>query len=278
MERRKALRLAIAGIATGGAGVLTLTTAFKPDIAPAAIPEKLELENDELIWLYTHLDPATTAELAYEDYPNGSCMYGVFNSIVSQLAEKIGEPFASFPTKMMKYGHGGVNGSGTICGALNGAAALIGLLVNGKQIQDALVADIFHTYEHSLLPIFEPKTPGLDYTPPNTISSSPLCHVSTTRWGEASGLRIESKERKERCRRLTADVAAMTVSTLNAYHTNTFVANSHDNKAVRTCMSCHGSQGKLGNTAGKMDCTSCHTESTGHKLFGDAHYKFMKER
>lgn len=278
MERRKAIKLAVAGIATGGVGVVTLTTAFKPDIMTAAIPEKLELVDGESLWLYTRLDPATTAELAYKDYPNGSCMYGVFNSVISQLAEKIGEPFASFPTKMMKYGHGGVNGSGTICGALNGAAALVGLMVNGKQIQDALVADIFHFYENSQLPISEPNNPGMDYTPPTSISKSPLCHASTTRWGEVSGLRIDSKERKERCRRLTADVAAKTVSTLNAYHDNTFVANAHDNETVRTCMSCHGSEGKLGNTAGKMDCTSCHTKSVGHKLFGDIHYKFMKER
>jgi len=277
MERRKALKLAVAAIATGGVGAITLATAFKPDLKPAAKPKKLEFVNGESTWIYTRLDPAVTAELAYKDYPNGSCMYGVFNSVISQLAEKIGEPFTSFPTYMMKYGHGGVNGSGTICGSLNGAAALIGLLVNGKEIQDALAAEIFYQYENSPLPIFKPNTPAMDYEPPTSIAESILCHASNTKWGDATGLRIDSKERKERCRRLTADMAAKTVSILNAYHEDSFVANAHDNETVRTCMSCHGNEGKLANTAGTMNCTSCHTKSLGHKIFGDLHYKLIKE-
>ena len=35
MERRKAIKLSVAAIATGGAGAATLATAFKPDIKPA---------------------------------------------------------------------------------------------------------------------------------------------------------------------------------------------------------------------------------------------------
>ena len=277
MERRRALRLGVAALATGGVGVATLTTAFKPDVNPAAEPEKLEAEEGGSSWNYTRLDPALTAELAYKNYPKGSCMYGVFSSVVEQLAEKIGEPFTSFPTQMMKYGHGGVNGSGTICGSLNGAAALIGLLASGKAIQDSLMSELFHIYECSPLPVFKPAIPAMDYTPPTSIAQSPLCHASNSRWGKETGLRVDSKERKERCRRLTADIAARTVTVLNYYHENAFVANAHDNETERNCMSCHGTQGKLANTSGSMDCKSCHTESLGHKLFGDAHYKFMKE-
>ena len=179
---------------------------------------------------------------------------------------------------MMRYGHGGVNGQGTVCGALNGAAALIGLLVEGKEHQDALVAELFSLYENTPLPVFKPSEPGLDYKPPTSVAKSVLCHASTTRWGKVAGLRIDSKERKERCRRLTADIAAQTVIILNRYNENTFFTNAHDNETVRTCMTCHGNEGKLSNTAGKMNCTSCHTKSLGHKLFGDAHYRFMKKR
>lgn len=278
MERRKALKLAVAGIATGGVGALTLGASFKPEVKEAARPVKLNCEEGDSKWKYKKLDPELTAELAYRDYPDGSCMYGVFNSIVSQLAREIGEPFVSFPTHMMKYGHGGVNGNGTICGTLNGAAALIGLLVEDKSTQDALVEELFHLYENSPLPNFSPESPGLDYTPPTSIAGSFLCHASTTRWGKVSGLRIDSKERKERCRRLTADIAAKTVTILNTYHDNNFVAHSNVNETVGSCMTCHGSSGKLGNTSGKMTCTSCHTKSIGHRVFGNAHYKFMKER
>jgi len=140
MERRKAIRLSFAAVAAGGAGALVLTKAFKPEIKPDAEPEKLEYQETESAWTYLPLDPGVTAELAYAEYPNGSCMYGIFKSVIVQLAEKIGEPFSSFPIHMMKYGHGGVNGHGTICGALNGAAALIGLLVEGRVNQDAMAA------------------------------------------------------------------------------------------------------------------------------------------
>lgn len=278
MDRRKAIKLSAAAISVGGAGAATLAIAFKPDIKPVSSPASLEFKGRESSWTYLPLDPAVTAELAYREYPNGSCMYGVFNSIILQLTNIIGEPFASFPTQMMKYGHGGVNGSGTICGALNGAAALIGLLVDGKEVQDALAAELFHLYETTPLPVFKPNEPALDFIPATSVAKSSLCHTSTTRWGQAAGLRIDSKERKERCRRLTADIAAQTVTILNSYHENTFVTNAHDNETVRTCMTCHGNEGKLGNTAGKMNCTSCHTKSLGHRIFGDAHYKFMKKR
>lgn len=275
MERRKALTLTAAAIATGGIGLATLATAFKPKVKPAAEPKKLEFKGSESPYAYASLNPTVTAEVAYGDYPDGSCMYGVFNSVISQLADKVGDPFTSFPTQMMKYGHGGVGGTGTICGALNGGAALIGLMVEEKKVQDALVAELFRIYESSPLPVFEPDKPAMDFTPPPSVAESFLCHASTTRWGKTTGFRIDSKERKERCRRLTADVAAHTVEILNNYHSNSFVANSHDNEGVRTCMTCHGSEGKLGNTSGKMSCTSCHTKSVGHKLFGDVHYKLM---
>ena len=278
MERREAIKISVAAIAAGGVGAVTLTTAFKPDIKPAAAPEKLGWTQRDSQWTYLPLDPAVTAALAYKEYPNGSCMYGTFTSIILQLAERIGEPFSSFPVQMMRYGHGGVNGQGTVCGALNGAAALIGLLVEGKEHQDALVAELFSSYENTPLPVFKPSEPGLDYKPPTSVAKSVLCHASTTRWGEVAGLRIDSKERKERCRRLTADIAAQTATILNRYNENTFFTNAYDNETVRTCMTCHGNEGKLSNTAGKMNCTSCHTKSLGHKLFGDAHYRFMKKR
>jgi hypothetical protein len=179
---------------------------------------------------------------------------------------------------MMRYGHGGVNGYGTICGALNGAAALIGLLVQGKEKQDALAAELFSYYENTPLPVFKPANSASGFTPPISVAKSTLCHSSTTRWGKKAGFRIDSKERKERCRRLTADVAAQTVTVLNNYHDSTFLTNAHDNKRVRTCMTCHGNESKLSNTSGKMECTSCHSKSLGHRLFGDVHYKLMKER
>jgi hypothetical protein len=278
MERRNAIKLAMGAVAAGGVGAITLSTAFKTDAKPAAEPKNIEFKQGESQWKYIQLNPEETAERAYNDYPNGSCMYGVFNSIISQLAEKVGEPFVSFPTQMMKYGHGGVGGYGTICGTLNGAAALVGLLVEGKEIQNALIADLFRMYEETPLPTFKPEKPAMDFELPTSVAESVLCHASTTRWGKNAGFRIDSKERKERCRRLTADMAAQTVVVLNSYFANAFMANMHDNETVRTCTTCHGSEGKLGNISGSMNCTSCHEKSLAHKVFGDSHYKYMSKR
>ena len=277
MERRKALKVAVGAVAAGGIGTFALATAFKPDIPDAKKAQKLAKGNELSDWKYVSLDPSETAKLAYENYPQGSCMYGVFSSVILQLAEKVGEPYASFPVRMMKYGHGGIGGYGTTCGSLNGAAALIGLLVEEKEIQNILIADLFHWYENTPFPAYSPAEPGMDYTPPTSASGSVLCHASTTKWGEISGLRIDSKERKERCRRLTADVAARTTTLLNQYFSNAYVAHTRDNETARTCMTCHGSQGKVGNTSGHMTCTSCHEKSLGHRVFGDIHYRLMDD-
>ncbi len=257
--------------------MVTLSTAFKPEPPPADAPKKLKFNGDEKSWEYIPLDPATTAQLAYREYPDGSCMYGVFSSIVSQLAEKIGEPYSSFPIHMMKYGHGGIGGSGTICGTLNGATALMGLLVSNKGIRDALTSELFGWYERSAFPTFIPEESTLDVSLPNSVSESVLCHASNTKWAMNSGYRIDSKERKERCRRMTADVAAQTVVILNSYFDNSFITSGQNNETVSSCIACHGSQGKVGNTASKMNCTMCHEKSVGHKVFGDIHYKLLKE-
>lgn len=277
MNRRKAMKIAAGAIAGSGACIFTLSTAFKPKYQPEEKSQKLEHKKAKSDWMYNPLDPAETAEVAYGYYKEGSCMYATFKSVVTQLADKSGEPYASFPFHMMKYGHGGIGGFGTICGALNGAAALIGLLVAEKKIQDSLITGLFRWYEKSKLPEFRPQMPISDFTPPLSNSNSTLCHASTTNWGKAAGYAVNSDERKERCRRLTGDVAAQITVVLNEYFNNTYMTSGHDDETVRKCMTCHGKDGKLGDTSGKMSCTSCHTESIGHRIFSDAHYKLMKK-
>jgi hypothetical protein len=278
MNRRTALKVAAAGLVGGGAGVLTLTNAFKPEVLPPSKPKKLEPKAAESDWVYHQLDPAVTANLAYSVFDNGSCMYAVVHSFVSQLAARFGEPYASFPSHMMKYGHGGIGGFGTVCGALNGAAALIGLLVADKDTQDALITDLFRWYERTPLPEFQPDTAILNFAPPASVSRSTLCHASITSWGQNTGYRAKSKQRKERCRRLTGDVAAKLTAIMNQLTDKTYTTDGHDDETTRTCMTCHGKQGKLGNTGGKMTCASCHSESMGHRLFSDLHYKLMDKK
>jgi hypothetical protein len=277
MDRRKAMKLAAGALAGGGIGLVTLSTAFKLKNQPAEEPHKLEYTETESTWKYTPLEPAVTAEIAYNLYSEGSCMFATVKSVISQLAETVGEPYLSFPFHMFKYGHGGVGGYGSVCGALNGAAALIGLLVSEKSIQDKMIADIFQWYEKEKFPVFSPVNPVYDYAPVKSVPNSILCHASNTNWCKDSGFKVDSKERKERCRRLTGDVAGKITGALNTIHANQYIANTQSNETVNNCLACHGKEGKVNNSSVMMDCNSCHPESIGHKVFADIHYKLMKE-
>lgn len=277
MNRRKAMKLAAGVFAGGGFGLFTLSNAFKPEKAATAAPFKIDYNAPETSWKYTRLDPAVTAELAYASYSGGSCMFATVKSIINQLAEQIGEPYSSFPIHMFKYGHGGVGGYGTVCGALNGAAAVVGLLIPEKTVQDRMINDIFHWYENESFPAFIPENPGYECTLPKSVPNSVLCHASNTKWCLDSGYNISSEERKERCRRLTADVARKVSLALNDIYSGEYIANAHANDASNACLACHGKEGKIKNSLVKMTCNSCHTESVGHRVFSDVHYKFMKE-
>jgi hypothetical protein len=277
MDRRKAMKAAVGAVAGTGIGLFTLSSAFKTEKQPKVEPTKIDYDQPtETNWKYVLLDPAISAQLAYEFYSEGSCMYATVKSIISQLSEKIGEPFTSFPIHLFKYGHGGVGGYGSVCGTLNGAGALIGLLVNDKSIQNRIITDIFRWYEQSSLPAFRPENPGYEYTPAKSVSYSVLCHASNTNWCKTAGFNVNSKERKERCRRMTSDVVYKVTTSLNNIYNNTYIADTVTNEDANTCLACHGSGGKINNATVQMNCTSCHPKSLGHRVFADVHYKMMK--
>lgn len=213
-------------------------------------------------WLYRELDPNATAARAYDGYPKGHCMYGVFSAVMTQLGEKYGEPYRSFPIGMMHYGGGGGGGWGSLCGALNGSAALMGLFVGKEKDMKKLVAELFLWYEQTLLPVYSPAEPGLDVEIPKSISDSVLCHASATFWCKVAGQKESSKPRKERCRRLTADVARKTVEILNDYQRDRFAATCQASEEVKECQSCHGKGSEKENSKGAMSCTSCHFSHT----------------
>ena len=48
-------------------------------------------------WPYVKLDPAQTAELAYNEWYRLFCGAAVVSSVFSQLREKVGGPYNSFP-------------------------------------------------------------------------------------------------------------------------------------------------------------------------------------
>ena len=68
MNRRKAMTIAAGVVVGGGAGLLTITNAFKPETLYDDEPHKLDYKQLEDDWKYSPLDPSLTAELAYKYY------------------------------------------------------------------------------------------------------------------------------------------------------------------------------------------------------------------
>lgn len=224
-------------------------------------------------WVYVELDEGLVAKKAYELFPHGGCMYALTGSIVTTLGDMVGEPYRSFPFRMMQYGAGGTGGWGTICGALNGAAAMIGLMHAKKGIEagarplDAfpwyrLIAEVFRWYETAELPKYQPEECANSFEIPSSVAGSVLCHVSLSNWCKISGHKAFTPEMQERCRRLTADVARKTVDVLNCELKGAPFAGGLAPE-VKSCIDCHGKQDRA-DAIGKMTCSSCHKFSKEH--------------
>ena len=208
-------------------------------------------------WPYQELDPEAVAERAYEAFYEGHCCYGAFEGLIGELREQVGNPYTFIPTKMMEFGKGGAVGWGTLCGALNGASALISLVTEDY----ARVAnELIGWYTITPIPTYKPTSPKLEIPDVASISESPLCHVSVTKWCNAAGFGSKSPERKERCARLTAQVAAHAAELLNqiAKNPEEFSGVWAPPVSVEECLSCHGPHGAVANVFGKMDCLMCH--------------------
>ena len=62
-------------------------------------------------WPYVKLDPEKTAEIAYNEWYRVFCGAAVISSVFSQLREKVGEPYKSFPDRCLCFSrrwHGGL--------------------------------------------------------------------------------------------------------------------------------------------------------------------------
>lgn len=231
-------------------------TLVPPPPQPTATPVKLEIPPAP--WSYKKIDPVAAAERGYAAYYNGGCMFGAFEGIIGEL-RTAGFPFDTFPTTMMKYGAGGVSGWGTLCGALNGGAALI-FLVSDPKVGNPIINELYSWYATEALPNYKPKTPKFDII--SSVAESQLCHASVTKWCDKSGFKALSPERAERCAWVTASVAKYTVELLNAQADTTFKIAHPIPTAVTECLSCHGKGGVVENVhmSNNNSCFSCHED------------------
>jgi hypothetical protein len=217
-------------------------------------------------WPYQTLSEDAVRIQAHYLYWNGmDCCSGVFGSLVQALTTAIGEPWTNLPPEIMLYGRGGGAGWGQLCGAINGALALISL-VTEKAPSGALLTELQGWYTQAELPSDTANnfaTTGqylvhnFDAELPQNVSGSPLCHPSVTEWCIVAQKKVSDVERKERCARIAGDCAAKAVEILNAYFAGTFVPTYVDPATLTACLSCHGSAG-FNNVMTRMDCQPCH--------------------
>ena len=198
-------------------------------------------------WEYVPLSPTIVAEEAYRAMSDGGCMYGVIKAVLSSWSKAKARPLDGFPFHMFRYGEGGIGGFGSICGALNGGAALIGLFENDKPRRTQLIGELFSWYERTTLPRYRPPDQQ-NVRMPRSAAESVLCHVSVSHWCQVSGAEPLSKEMSHRCRCLTADVAAKTVKLLNENLAGVPIQTDVSSAAATDPPK----------SVGKMRCVTCH--------------------
>lgn len=154
---------------------------------------------------------------------------------------------------MMEFGQGGVVGWASLCGALLGAAAAIQLVSPDPK---AALDELYRWHEVSELPDYRPRAPKFEIG--KSVADSVLCHVSVTKWCEATGTKAFDKKRSDRCGWITGSVARKAVQILNAQAEGTFAAALPLSAETRNCRGCHDKGGEVEDTRGKMDCLQCH--------------------
>ncbi|MGD2217927.1 MAG: C-GCAxxG-C-C family protein [Gemmatimonadales bacterium] len=254
-DRRKTLALLGGGLAAGLIGPSLIGWASPPGTkwAPRAPDAGERVIHEPLP--YAKLDPERVGALGYRYCYRGGCMYGVFGAIVDALAEQVGEPFTSYPTTVTRYGAGGVMGWGTLCGTANGAAMAIYLVSRDPA---PAVDEVFAFCEQEALPNYLPEEAKFEV--PSSVAGSTICHVSISRWCEASGHDVYSRERGDRCAQLAASVAKHTVEVLNAQLDGSFTVTRRPAAAALFCLGCHGRGNAFDDMFGKMECAACHTD------------------
>jgi hypothetical protein len=202
-------------------------------------------------WPYEKLDPAETAEIAYSEWYRVYCGAAVISSVFSQLRKKVGEPYKSFPIDAFMFLEGGMVSWGTICGSIAGANIVANLIIGPRLVDDEatghlISGDILDWYCNASLPLYKPKYPKVKERIEQTISESPLCHISVGKWMAKTDKPIDSPERKDRCARTAASVAFRVVELLNQWKDDKYEAkgewkpiSEYGINAQPNCMECH---------------------------------------
>ena len=153
--------------------------------------------------------------------------------------------FKSFRTGIEKWG--------ATCGTVIPPIAFIGCIVADEKVRVAMVNELMAWYTQYPFPQYQPAGLNLE----RVVVGSPLCHISVTTWANVQGVDVGSKEKKERCAGVSADVVGKTIEMLDVYvSTGQFVGTCKPDPVVDTCMGCHEESAPY--TLGKDNCLRCH--------------------
>ncbi len=194
-------------------------------------------------WGYKKLDLQEVGDIAYNAWYGKFCCQAVVEGLLKPLQKSIGDPYASLPLDAFKWGHGGAVGWGTLCGTMTGAGIATGFIAGPEG--EKILNDVIAYYASTELPIYKPANPKGSFKNVNR-SDSPLCHISVGKWMEKEGVKFFSPQRKERCARISADVAMYTAKLLNDWADGKYKpahgSNLKDNGITtqENCMECHG--------------------------------------
>lgn len=231
--------IAGAGIAIAGAALATIA-------GPSSVSTAMAASKGKSFGL-KKIDVEAIGKKAYEDYGKVFCAQTVGAALVEQLAKEVGGQWKTFPVDALFWGHGGITGWGTACGTLIGAGTVVGLALDDKKVAERVVNDIMAYYANTNLPVFEPKKVIIAEIKSKSTANTPLCHVSVGKWMDKEKVKFFSKERKERCGRISADIAIYTAKLLNQVADGTYKP-GHDINAMtygittqENCNECHGS-------------------------------------
>jgi hypothetical protein len=261
----------------GGGGALAAGT-LAATIAPATASAAPFTGQWPLPWL----DPNVARDAGYWGYwatdpwksTNYGCGYGVASALLQVIKTGLGpgSPWDTLPLEMFKWGKTGAVESGTLCGALTGALPIFSLASPAGVVE--MGNDLLRWYQETALPSEEmdhldPKRPYPMQA--QSVSGSPLCHISVSLWCKASGKLSSSTDRKTRCGKITGDVAKMAAIILNrVVPGQKYVPIYAVAPAYADCVHCHVDAPppptpdavRLTNSLGQnSDCRTCHPDS-----------------
>ena len=214
-----------AGIAAVGAGIVS--------VGGLGIVSKAEARGKKF-------NVKKAGDVAYKQYGKVFCAETVAQGLVEAGGIKGFDPSDVF------WGHGGIVGWGTACGSLIGAGMVIGHVVDDKKMAQMVVNDVMAFYAYNTLPIYTPKKAIIAEISSATKANTPLCHISVGRWMKAENVAFFSGPRKERCGRLSADVAMKTAELLNQVAAGKYTpthpvnAKTYQITTQENCVDCHG--------------------------------------